>query len=1295
MATKRLYYPLIIIIILVNLFSNQNANSETAVKSQPVNYNILILHSYHQGYEWTDALHKGIMENLLNIENSTIFTEYLDAQRNRSEEYLDLMEKVYLNKYRAKNIQFNLIIASDDNALQFLRLRRELFRKEPAKGESPEDVPIVFCGINNFAPENFEGLTNYTGVNEHISVNDTVQLALKLRPDAKKMAVISGCAITEQRNLNIFQQAIAELESSITESAEDDSNTVINRLKQLKIDYMNQLEPEEIKAGLKTYSKDDIIIYLAFLSTPSGKTYTIKESVQFIRSSSDAAIFGFWDFLLPLGAIGGKVAHGYSQGAEAAKLSNLILNGTPVSQIPVQMESPNKFVFNDTVLHKYDIPHESLPPRTIIMDKTAEEFIAQWDTISKNSFFGYDMFEKHGSMMWLSDPVTGIIVDANQSAIDYYGYPSLAGMNVSDINILPHEKVLANIKKAREKKQNYFLLKHRLADRRIIDVEVYAYPVIIADTTLMFAVVHDVTARLKAEQGVRQKDTIIVSTIAVAFLLQSCLIFYLIKSVRRRKKAENNLKNSNEELHKFKTIFDNANFGVAITELNGAFIYVNSYFAKVHGYSLEELAGKNLSLFHSEEQMEKVEQLLAQLTGHGGFYAEEVFHYHRNGTIFPMLMTGMLLKNTEGLPKYFTATAIDITERKKARQALAESEEKFRLAFHTNPDSINLNRLEDGCYIDINAGFTKIMGYTREEAIGKTSLELSIWKSPEDRARLVDCLKKNGYVENMEAQFVGKDGNIRDGLMSANVLKINDENVIISITRDNTERKKAQDALRESEEKYRSMMESMDDAAFICSSEHAIEYMNPAMSKKVGHNSIGEVCYKAIYGFNEPCPWCLSKKVLNGDSIKTEVISPNDNKNYSVSFSPIFHTDNTVSVLSVLRDITDIKTIETKLQQSQKMEAIGVLAGGIAHDFNNILSPIMGYTELLSEDIPKDSPLRSSLDEIYAASMRAKDMVRQILTFARQEKGEVKLMKMQYIVKEALKLIRSTVPTTIEIRQYISNDCGAINADSTQIHQIVMNLATNAYHAMEDTGGTMTISLKEVELNEQDIVSQDIQKGIYACLTVADTGTGIPENIKDKIFDPFFTTKEQGKGTGLGLSSVHGIVKSCGGAVRLHSEIGKGTEFNIYLPVAESYLKKDDVLQVNIPTQGGNERILLVDDEAVLITLQKGMLERLGYQVTSRTSSIEALEAFRANSDKFDMVITDMAMPSMSGDKLAVELIKIRPDIPVLLCTGFSTIMSEEKALSMGIKGFLMKPVTIGDIDKKIREVLKPTFLRA
>lgn len=787
-----------------------------------------------------------------------------------------------------------------------------------------------------------------------------------------------------------------------------------------------------------------------------------------------------------------------------------------------------------------------------------------------------------------------------------------------------------------------------------------------------------------------------------------------------------------------------------------------------------------------------------------------------------------------------------------------ENEEKFRLTFHTSPDSINLNSFDDGTYLDINEGFTKIMGYSRDDVIGKSSITLNIWHNLEDRACLLSDLKKYGFVENLEAVFIRKDGLIRIGLMSARLLMIDDKEVIISITRDITDKKQTEKKLIESEKRYRQLIENITEEVWEIDKDDNYTYITPGSLDIYGlspeemigktpfdfmpakesirvreifskikdgakpfynlENIIRHVNGREIYiektgvpffdndgnllGYRgtdiditekrqneiniqtlvestvglfgdqlfnivtaKLCTWlkcdgAIVGKISNNNSV--EVISMlldgdlvNTNS-YQIEGSPFEITvrdryfvcpekvsvlfpknhaldemgvsgyvgvaleginSNVIGVLccfshgriSITKQTKNVMRIiaarlssaiereknerarellENQLQQAQKMESIGTLAGGIAHDFNNILSPIMGHTELLLYDTPEGSQLRYSLNEIQSASMRAKDLVRQILTFSRQEKSECKTMRMQYIIKEALKLIRSSIPAIIEIKHNIRKECGLINADPTQIHQIVMNLATNAYHAMEDAGGTMTIDLKEVELDAQKALNLDIKQGTYACLTVSDTGTGIPEDVKGKIFDPFFTTKGQGKGTGIGLSVVHGIVNSSGGAICVHSELGKGTEFNIYLPVVESYLKKNDALKVKMIIQGGTERVLLVDDEAPLITLQKQMLERLGYQVTSRTSSMEGLEAFRSSPDKFDLVITDMAMPNMSGDKLAVELIKIRPDIPVLLCTGFSTIISEEKALVMGIKGFLMKPVTISDLDKKIRDVL-------
>jgi len=397
--------------------------------------------------------------------------------------------------------------------------------------------------------------------------------------------------------------------------------------------------------------------------------------------------------------------------------------------------------------------------------------------------------------------------------------------------------------------------------------------------------------------------------------------------------------------------------------------------------------------------------------------------------------------------------------------------------------------------------------------------------------------------------------------------------------------------------------------------------------------------------------------------------------------------DNQDAILSITRDITEQRKLEFQLQQSQKMESIGTLAGGIAHDFNNILFPILGYTEMLLGDVPEDSPFKDSLKGIYTSALRAKDLVKQILAFSRQDNSKLKLMKIQPLVKEVLKLIRATIPTTIEIKQDINPDCGVIKADPTQIHQIVMNLATNAFHAMEKKGGELKVSLKEMEFGPLDIVNPNMVPGIYVCLTVADTGKGMDKNLTDKIFDPFFTTKPIGKGTGMGLSVVHGIVTAMGGVIQVYSEPGKGTQFHVYLPVEKTLSEKQATIS-KTKIQGGTEQILLVDDEHAILTMEKRMLERLGYQVTSRTSSLEALEAFRDSPDKFDLVITDMSMPNMSGDKLSVELTKIRPGIPILLCTGFSEIMSEEKAMLLGIKGFLFKPIVMNDLAKKVREVL-------
>jgi signal transduction histidine kinase len=384
-----------------------------------------------------------------------------------------------------------------------------------------------------------------------------------------------------------------------------------------------------------------------------------------------------------------------------------------------------------------------------------------------------------------------------------------------------------------------------------------------------------------------------------------------------------------------------------------------------------------------------------------------------------------------------------------------------------------------------------------------------------------------------------------------------------------------------------------------------------------------------------------------------------------------------------------LKNLEKQLIQSQKMEAIGTLAGGIAHDFNNILAAMIGYTELSLLDLPGAAKSRQYLKEVLKAGQRAKDLIRQILAFSRQTDHEKTLFEVAPIVNEAVKLLRASLPATITIRQSIEKNTGIIEVDPTQIHQVLMNLCTNASHAMREKGGVMEVGLKKLDIDAGSANSfPDLVPGPYLRLTVTDTGRGIPPEIISRVFEPYFTTKEMGEGTGLGLAVVHGIVKSCGGTVKVYSEQGKGTTFHVYLP-RKPHEEQSEETDPAKALPKGKERVLFIDDEQALVDIGRQMLEYLGYDVVARTSSTDALEMFREQPDRFDLIITDTTMPNMTGERFSQEALKIRPDIPVILCTGFSEAITEQKAKDIGVRAYIMKPYVLSEIAEIIRRILK------
>jgi PAS domain S-box-containing protein len=523
----------------------------------------------------------------------------------------------------------------------------------------------------------------------------------------------------------------------------------------------------------------------------------------------------------------------------------------------------------------------------------------------------------------------------------------------------------------------------------------------------------------------------------------------------------------------------------------------------------------------------------------------------------------------------------------------------------------------------------------------------------------------------------------------------------IHILEERAKRRRAEIALTESELRYRMLFEKAGDAILIMQVEPdrgLILQANQAAASMHGYG-VEELIGKHITELDSPEDAKKSEgrfaRLFKGEWLNMEMVHlKKDGTSFPVEISAgQFKVGDQNFVLSFIRDITvrkkmenDKKVLEEQIRQANKMEAIGTLASGIAHDFNNILFAISGFTELSIEFTPEDSIVKNNLLKVQHANQRAAELVSQILTLSRKKEHSLQPLQPKLIIKEALKLLRATLPSTIDIITDIQSDA-YIQADATQIHQIMMNLCVNANHAMEDTGGALTIQLVERVLDESEVQhTVDLEPGVYVELSVTDTGKGIPENIRDKVFDPYFTTKPQEMGTGLGLAVVHGIVKSYLGDISIESEEGHGCKVTILLPVIDNSPKKDPVVETPLPK--GNESILFVDDEEILIDIGRQMLEVLGYNVTTCENGPEALELYKKTPDDFDLVITDYTMPKLTGPQLARAIREITPDQPIVMVSGREAPLTDEESRDLGITSFIRKPVILKEIAEAVRSAL-------
>lgn len=635
-----------------------------------------------------------------------------------------------------------------------------------------------------------------------------------------------------------------------------------------------------------------------------------------------------------------------------------------------------------------------------------------------------------------------------------------------------------------------------------------------------------------------------------------------------------------------------------------------------------------------------------------------------------------------------------LVKMKEAERARRTSENRFYSLFHASPEGIGIHdivsdasgRAVDYVITEVNPAYTQHTGLAHDQVIGRLASEVFGSAEPPYLKIFADTAM-SAKPHQFETYFTPFGRHYRVAVYSP------DAGQFATVFEDITNRKKAEEAIRTSEEKYRLLVDNAHDLIVVVQGG-ILKFANPAA--------------RSIFGYAdddlEKLP--LSKIIHHED--RGTVLKLNLPKRDGAAQSG-YHTfraltktgeirwlqmnavrvdwGNGDAALCIIRDITEAKKMENQLTQAQKMQAIGTLAGGVAHDFNNILCAIIGYTELCKMDIPEENGLHRNLNQILKAGTRARELVNQILTFSHQNESIPQPIEIKYCIEEALKLLRATIPSNIHIVEDIQAKSGIVMAEHTQIHQIIMNLCTNAAHAMQEEGGLLEICLNNCYFERAAAgIHQRLVPGSYIGLIVSDTGHGMTPETIQRIFEPYYTTKQKGEGTGLGLSMVHGIVESLHGAIKVYSEPGSGTTFNIYLPSTEGTIDGEVAAPHVMP--GGCEKVLLVDDEEMVMDITDTMLTKMGYSVVSRTSSVEALKVFRMEPDSFDLVITDQTMPNITGKELAKRIMQVRPDLPIILCTGFSASINEEKAQAIGIRAFVKKPILQNELATVVRRVL-------
>jgi PAS domain S-box-containing protein len=911
----------------------------------------------------------------------------------------------------------------------------------------------------------------------------------------------------------------------------------------------------------------------------------------------------------------------------------------------------------------------------------------------------------------------GKIVYANDRVCDIFGISKdfyLSGAFDPSFIAPPEEKERLEairqeyLKKKRMSESIAFWIELADGERRYIQSR-YVYRTWDADASHCYIVTTDATARKRAEDALRQS----IEQLRGREQELEAVNAQLKAQEQQLTRVNMELQSSNQQLKASRTelehavaflenIYQTSIEGLITTDDKGYIIRANRAALKILGCTAEaEVVGRHMAELCPQEEpyIGIAVRVMTEMREKGFIHDLSTSLVRQDGSRCPVEFNGAYLLNDTGERIGSIVCIRDITERQRAEETLRESEERFRALAETSPDAI-FTTDKDMNIVFWNAAAERIFGYTRQEILGRPAEPL-IPKNrmiihQEDRKMVLETSQSPAYESAVESTALRKDGTEFPVEVSLTSWRLHDQIFFSMILRDITERKQAENEIRASNEFLKTMLKASPDIIIASDARGVITMISDNADEVFSYTAeelLGQSAALLVPENEDGVQrvYAMIEEFFDTGSIKNYEIrwEKKDGTIAYIEWNGLMLVDKDgarLGSVAVVRDITSRKLLESQIRQAQKMESIGTLAGGIAHDFNNILTAIIGYTEMNLYHAGENVSVRHNSENVLKAAGRARDLVKQILTFSRPGDEERKPVQVKLIISEACKLLRASLPASIDMQLFLVSE-SYVFAAPTHLHQIIINLCTNAAHALQERGGLLSVSLVDEDIDATDgACLPDLLPGQYLKLTVTDTGAGIAPTIIHRIFDPFFTTKESGKGTGMGLAMVYGIVKSYGGAITVASDVGRGSTFEVYLPRIQGADAGVSLEEPEAPK--GTERILFVDDEELIIEAGLALLKTLGYDVVTANEPNRALEIFREHPGDFDLVITDYTMPNMNGFDLAGEIMRLRPGIPVMLCTGFSENMSPEKAQAAGIKAFVMKPLSRLELAQAIRKAL-------